>query len=372
MRALLLALLLAAASAEARLCKRRRATNVAPGEWSLNATPPPLAAAAAAALPANFSWGDAGLLAPSWNQHIPHYCGSCFLHATLSMVQDRLKIAKAAAGERGPDAMLARQAFLNCAPFHGLSGGCDGGDVIDVLRYMAKQGLPDESCVPYAATDYTVYGKKASKCPAEGYCTNCMPLNDVDTCWAVRRPPRYTVSAYGTVAAPGEGAMLEELAARGPITCSMATPEAFDYGYGPHLYPDGVATDPGGDLEVDHDVEVVGWGETAGGKKYWVVRNSWGSYWGRLGFFLLERGANALQIEAGDCWWATPEWDDEKAVRNGTLVGSMWGLLTPKEAARARPEPGRRPHEGPAKGAAAAALALGARRGLGAPAAANF
>ena len=35
------------------------------------------------------------------------------------------------------------------------------------------------SCVqPYSATDHTKYGKAAAgkKCPAEGYCMNCMPI----------------------------------------------------------------------------------------------------------------------------------------------------------------------------------------------------
>lgn len=46
--------------------------------------------------------------------------------------------------------MLSRQTLLNCAAFEGMGAGCDGGDVIDVLHYMTKFGLPDESCMPYA------------------------------------------------------------------------------------------------------------------------------------------------------------------------------------------------------------------------------
>lgn len=65
-------------------------------------------------------------LTPSWNQHIPQYCGSCWAHGTLSMVQDRLKIAKVKASDAAPDVMLGRQTLLNCAPFHNMSQGCDG------------------------------------------------------------------------------------------------------------------------------------------------------------------------------------------------------------------------------------------------------
>jgi hypothetical protein len=28
-----------------------------------------------------------------------------------------------------------------------------------------------------------------------------------------------------------------------------------------------------------------------------------GTYWGEMGFFRVERGVNAVQIESGDCWW---------------------------------------------------------------------
>ena len=51
---------------------------------------------------------------------------------------------------------------------------------------------------------------------------------------------------------------------------------------------------------------MTGWGhDGASGLDYWVVRNSWGSYWGSQGWFKLAKGINNLGIET-DCAWATP------------------------------------------------------------------
>jgi len=170
---------------------------------------------------------------------------------------------------------------------------------------------------------------------------NCMEIDDVSTCWGVKTPIRYYLDSYGKVSGPGEEPMLNEIAKNGPITCSMATPEIFDYGY-----HSGIAIDRyhnATEEDIDHDVEIVGWGVSPSDKKYWIVRNSWGTYFGRLGFFLLERGDNALQIEAGDCWWANPTWQDEQDVRSGKKVGTMWGIMTPEEAAKVLPEPATKP-----------------------------
>lgn len=38
-------------------------------------------------------------------------------------------------------------------------------------------------------------------------------------------------------------------------------------------------------------------------------------------------GVNTLQIESGDCWYAVPEYEVEMEVREGNLVGSMYGLI---------------------------------------------
>merc|ERR1712032_653673 len=91
-----------------------------------------------------------------------------------------------------------------------------------------------------------------------------------------------------------------------------------------------------GNSDIDHIMEVTGWGETPDGTKYWTVRNSWGTYWGVAGWFKLERGTNSLLIEE-HCDWAVPDFaeldrdllnevqgDYYKGVPGGTLnrIGS--------------------------------------------------
>ena len=46
-----------------------------------------------------------------------------------------------------------------------------------------------------------------------------------------------------------------------------------------------------------HAVRIIGYGTTAG-IDYWLVANSWGSWWGDKGYFKIRRGANTANIES--------------------------------------------------------------------------
>jgi hypothetical protein len=46
-----------------------------------------------------------------------------------------------------------------------------------------------------------------------------------------------------------------------------------------------------------HKVSLVGWGSTDQGVPYWLIQNSWGTWWGENGFGRILRGANVMGIE---------------------------------------------------------------------------
>ena len=275
-------------------------------------------------LPKDFDWRNVNgmnYVTSDVNQHIPQYCGSCWIHGTTASLNDRIKVMRRA---HFPDVMLARQVLMNCVPSPNKSlppPGCDGGDPWMIHQYLMKNDVPDETCMPYQARNM--------ECNAMDQCRNCLSGHE-PSCWSIDTWTGYGVSSYGNLS--GEVAMMKEIYARGPITCSFATDAEFMMNMSRVLLEhEGVYSTKKNYTEdqVDHNMEVTGWGVTASGTKYWVVRNSWGTYFGSNGWFKLKRGENQLMSES-DCDWAIPRFEGLDEVLAGHVLGSYMSGMTTK------------------------------------------
>ena len=209
-------------------------------------------------------------LTESRNQHIPVYCGSCWAFGTLSMLNDRLKIARKAAY---PDTILAPQVLINC----GGGGSCEGGNVGGVFDYLEHSGLPDETCQNYEAVD------NLNPCETTGVCETCAPGKG---CTKVEKPDLWTLSEYAYVLSGGRdtdarGAKVgntdklkAEIMANGPLACGIhATDELEAFGTTKPVssYPGGIFHQRVFLALPNHILSIVGWGTDPTEGEYWIL-----------------------------------------------------------------------------------------------------
>ena len=62
------------------------------------------------------------------------------------------------------------------------------------------------------------------------------------------------------------------------------------------IYTDTSCNTPGSNSTINHAAVLVGYG-TENGLDYWIVRNSWGYWWGDNGYYRIQRGINLCNIE---------------------------------------------------------------------------
>ena len=144
--------------------------------------------------------------------------------------------------------------------------------------------------------------------------------------------PNATIAEYGEISMD-VNAIMAEIYARGPVAATINAEPIVKY-------RGGVYKDKGDDTGTNHIVSIVGWGTTAtdaddegegeevvrGGKKkkrknkkHWIVRNSWGQYWGEMGYIRVEMGKNVLGLESAIAWATPGSWteDNYKCDENG-------------------------------------------------------
>jgi len=254
-------------------------------------------------LPDSFTWANVNgtsYITHSLNQHLPQYCGSCWAHGALSSFADRIKIAR---GAKADDINLSIQYILNCGA--DLAGSCHGGYHTGVYDLIQQSGfVPYDTCMPYIACSSESTDGFCSHvdttCKKENICRTCDTFGGMGgKCSSIDYFPNATISEYGMIESGNVDAIMAEIYVRGPVAATINAEPIVDY-------TGGIFSNTTFSKSTNHIVSIIGWEkDEETGKKHWIVRNSWGHYWGEMGFVRVEMGSNILGLE-GEVAWATP------------------------------------------------------------------
>lgn len=205
-------------------------------------------------LPNSIDWTTKGVVNPIRDQG---QCGSCWAFATTANSESVWAIAK------GQLLDLSEQYLVDCAKGVGYFNlGCNGGQPDSALKFMINNGQCYENSYPYTAKDGT-----CQKCSSAG----------------VKFSGCYDVT-------PNDQLALKNAVSKQPVVIAIEADTRYF-----QSYSSGILTDVKCGTNLDHAVEIVGYG-TDNGINYWKVRNSWSTTWGEEGYFRIARSDSTNDI----------------------------------------------------------------------------
>jgi len=203
----------------------------------------------------NVDWRTKGIITEPKDQG---GCGSCWTFSTAETIESYSALST------GKLLVLSEQQILDCTPNPddcGGNGGCGGGTVeLATARIITMGGLSLESSYPYRSGDGANYPCNMA---------NFKPVVKVGN---------FTVLPTN-VAAP----VIEHIATKGPLSISVDASTWSGYESGVFDGCDNQSPD------IDHAVQLVGYGTDSTKGDYWLVRNSWGTGYGEKGYIRLKR-----------------------------------------------------------------------------------
>lgn len=223
-----------------------------------------------------------GLLVTRRNGSVLVSGNSCWCFSGTFVVEVALYLA----GALKPDGSqaLSEQYILDC----GSSGGCNGDDNTNVLKWAKATGMP-------LTADYGPYTASSGSCQ-------------------IGTKTLYKLQDWGFAdGANGDGvtsaaSIKAAIMSYGCAGNAIAADDAFM-----NIKP-GTVFQGSGSSSIDHDVALIGWDDArgsvtgsidprlahlpTGGKTAWILRNSWGASWVDNGYCWIEEGANLVGTEA--------------------------------------------------------------------------
>uniref|UniRef100_A0A670YDD1 Peptidase C1A papain C-terminal domain-containing protein n=1 Tax=Pseudonaja textilis TaxID=8673 RepID=A0A670YDD1_PSETE len=175
-------------------------------------------------------------------------CGSCWSFSTTGSLEGALFL------KTGNLISLSQQILIDCSWGFG-NYACDGGEEWQAFEWILKHGgiATTESYGPYKGQTHLV-----SK-----------------------------LSSYVNVTSGNTTALKAAIYKHGPVSVSIdASHRTFSF------YSNGVYYEPKCSKgELDHAVLAVGYGVLQG-ELYWLIKNSWSTYWGNDGYILMSMKDN--------------------------------------------------------------------------------
>ncbi|XP_065215929.1 procathepsin L-like [Planococcus citri] len=162
---------------------------------------------------------------------------------------------------------LSEQELIDCTVPNG-NYGCTGGTVEKAFDYIKENGICTNQSYPYTGTDTGVCLNKL-----EGKIVNSLDIE------------------HDFIPNGNELLMKQYLYHNGPILAIINASQESFMNYTGGIYHNDTCAKVG-----EHNVLIVGYGETEQGEEYWIVKNSWGEDWGEKGYIRIARGKNTCGI----------------------------------------------------------------------------
>lgn len=238
------------------------------------------------------------------NQHMPKYCGACYIFASISCLEERYNIMNSIKTQKYNNKLqLSTQHVVNGLSVYQNRDTCKGGHVNNVMFFLMRYGVPDVTCNPYI-------GEANRNLFTEPYCWTSAPYNktcediglksycsdSTKACCIVENVKMYHIEGFRNIIHNNETHsekvknVKTEIFMNGPITASINSKPI------EILPPDNIVPNKNCKKhEIDHIVRIIGW-TIKNNEEVWIAANSWGTNWGDNGYFYIPIKGDCLGV----------------------------------------------------------------------------